>query len=166
MKYFIDTKFIESGRIKPITLISIGIVAEDGRGLYAVSSEFNPDDASDWVKENVLTQLGTENRCTIELIADAVRGFCNPTLHGKPEFWGYYADYDWVVFCQMFGRMIDLPKGFPMYCHDIKQLADSLGNPQLPEQGKGEHNAIADANWNKVAYEFLIDLKTDSEDEE
>lgn len=40
------------------------------------------------------------------------------------EFYGYYCDYDWVVFCWLFGKMIDLPKGFPMYCKDLKQLQD------------------------------------------
>jgi hypothetical protein len=39
----------------------------------------------------------------------------------KPEFYAYYADYDWVVFCQLFGKMNDLPKGFPQYCKDLKQ---------------------------------------------
>lgn len=75
------------------------------------------------------------------------------------HFWGYYADYDWVVFCQLFGRMIDLPRGFPMYCRDIKQLCDDLGNPPLPKQEKGEHNALEDARWNKMVYQKLIDFK-------
>ena len=73
----------------------------------------------------------------------------------KPEFWGYFADYDWVAFCQIFGTMMDLPKGWPMYCRDIKQLADSLGNPELPTQSSTEHNALNDARWNKQAWEFL-----------
>lgn len=72
----------------------------------------------------------------------------------KPEFWAYYADYDWVVFCQLFGTMMDLPKGFPMYCRDIKQECDRLGNPELPPQSD-EHSAIADARWDKEAWEFL-----------
>jgi hypothetical protein len=42
-----------------------------------------------------------------------------------------------------------------MYTRDIKQLCDDLGNPKLPEQGEGEHNALYDARWNKLAYEFL-----------
>jgi len=40
------------------------------------------------------------------------------------EFYGYYSDYDWVLFCSLFGRMTDLPKGFPMYCRDLKQMLD------------------------------------------
>jgi hypothetical protein len=45
-----------------------------------------------------------------------------------PEFYAYYADYDWVLFCSLFGRMIDLPKGFPMYCIDLKQELDRKVN--------------------------------------
>lgn len=40
------------------------------------------------------------------------------------QFYGYYSDYDWVVFCWLFGKMIDLPKGFPKYCIDLKQELD------------------------------------------
>ena len=55
MRYFIDTEFIEDG--KTIDLISIGIVAEDGREYYAQSVEFDHRKASEWVKENVLLHL-------------------------------------------------------------------------------------------------------------
>ncbi len=44
------------------------------------------------------------------------------------QFYGYYSDYDWVVFCWLFGRMIDLPMGFPMYCIDLKQTLDEKVN--------------------------------------
>ena len=86
-------------------------------------------------------------------------GWKDAPMDSKPEFWAYYADYDWVVFCQLFGTMMDLPAGFPMYCRDIKQECDRLGNPALPEQGKGEHNALANARWNKLAWEFLRDYE-------
>lgn len=88
-------------------------------------------------------------------MAQEVRTFCDPLKYDKPEFWGYYADYDWVVMCQLHGTMMDLPKEWPMYCCDIKQWCDQLGNPQLPEQGKDEHNALADAHWNKLAFDLL-----------
>lgn len=158
MKYFIDTEFIESGPTMPIQLISIGIVCEDGREFYCVSSEFNPDDASNWVHDNVLSKLSEDDKLLslplyqigLSIIEFVMR--CEPD---KPEFWGYYADYDWVIFCQIFGTMMNLPKGFPMYCRDIKQLCDEMGNPKLPEQVQEEHNALADARWNKIAWEFL-----------
>lgn len=43
----------------------------------------------------------------------------------KPQFYGYYADYDWVLFCSLFGTMMDLPRGFPKYCIDLKQEFDN-----------------------------------------
>lgn len=81
----------------------------------------------------------------------------------NPEFYGYYADYDWVVFCWLFGRMIDLPRGFPMYCKDLKQMMDDKGlnekwkNLTCPDP-EGEHNALIDAKWNKKLYNKIIQL--------
>jgi len=169
MRYWLDTEFIETGRAQLIDLLSIGIVAEDGREFYAENALADLSRANAWVKEHVLPQLvhrGHGNHVswtdfpscpnsTPSAIASAVVLFCDPEAYGKPEFWGYYADYDWVVLCQLFGTMVDLPKRWPMYCRDIKQWADQLGNPQLPEQGKGEHHALADAKWNRQAWEFL-----------
>jgi len=88
------------------------------------------------------------------------------------EVYAYYADYDWVVFCSIFGRMIDLPSGMPMYCRDLKQTYDeknlwwttevnrSKNVPNLkdasdyPKQDK-EHNALDDAKWNKKLHDFI-----------
>lgn len=170
-KYFFDTEFIEDGRT--IDLISIGIVAEDGREFYCINLDCDYSLASDWVKDNVIIHLPERNRQNIASDSEDLFGkyashkriglevleFCLPEKHGKPEFWAYYADYDWVVFCQLFGTMMDLPKGFPMYCRDVKQECDRIGNPKLPSQGKGEHNAIADARWTRDAWRFLQDFQ-------
>lgn len=157
MKYFFDTEFIEDG--KTIDLISIGIVADDGREYYAINCECDWSKASDWVRKNVLDTLNADPQPQYTVkrkdIAREVLAFCDSKEYGRPEFWGYYADYDWVVFCQLWGTMMNLPKEFPKYCRDIKQLCDSLGNPKLPEQGKGEHHALADARWNRSAWEYL-----------
>lgn len=55
MRYFYDTEFIEDGTV--IDLVSIGVVAEDGREFYAVSTEFDERQAGDWVRRNVLPLL-------------------------------------------------------------------------------------------------------------
>ena len=155
MKFFLDEEFIEDGRT--IDLVSIGVVCENGQEFYAQSSEFDASKASDWVKENVLAHLEPGGYSREVLKTRLLRFVQEQTPEGdKPEFWGYYADYDWVCLCQLFGTMMDLPKGWPMYCRDIKQFCDSLGNPKLPDQGKDEHHALADARRNKRAWEFLI----------
>lgn len=158
-RIWFDTEFIEDGRT--IDLVSIGLVRDDGATYYAISSEFDATKANDWVRDNVLSLLESEvSRQDRATIAAQVREFAGD----KPEFWAYYADYDWVVLCQLYGTMMDLPDGWPMYCRDIKQWCDQLGNPALPEQGKGEHNALADAMWNQRAYEFLTAHITRSDD--
>lgn len=171
MRYFYDTEFIEDG--KTIDMISIGIVDETGRSYYAISTEFNAKKASKWVKDNVLAHLPPRHvnlsdvsvspRLKEESLAWKSRlQIRNELLHfinqdfGLPEFWAYYADYDHVALCQLFGTMMDLPHGWPMYTRDIKQLCDSLGNPELPKQDEAEHHALADARWNKKAFDFLM----------
>jgi hypothetical protein len=156
MKYFLDTEFIEDGPHKAIDLISIGMVADDGREYYAISSEFNAADANEWVQANVINKLESDAQIpgkSLAQIAEDIRQFVGQDK--DPQFWAYYADYDWVVFCQLFGAMIDLPEGWPMFCLDIKQYCVSIGNPELPKQEKDEHNALADARWNRMAWEFL-----------
>ena len=175
-KYFLDTEFIE--RPGSIQLISIGIVDEHGSTFYAENTSFDEREADDWVRENVLSKLrwwGNPN---------GNKGFCNASVHNagtkfsrhevfgtislirdtllyylgddpSPEFWGYFAEYDWVIFRSIFGKMIDLPKGFPMYCRDLKQALDESGKDKIPDP-EGEHNALVDAIWNKALYEHLM----------
>jgi len=151
MKIWFDTEFIEDG--KTIDLISIGMVREDGETLYLESNECNFSKASTWVRDNVLIHLeGGFKRCFDRYtIGERIRTFVGE----KPEFWAYYADYDWVVLCQLYGTMMDLPKGWPMYCRDVKQLCDIVGSPPLPEQSSTEHHALSDAKWTREAWQFL-----------
>jgi hypothetical protein len=166
--FFLDTEFVE--RPSTIELISVGIVCENGKEFYGINGEADLSGASDWVQKNVLqpmpeyNPIGNQFRRTNGVykrysLANEIHDFvCMQTagLEWSPEFWGYYADYDWVVFCWLFGPMIRLPKGYPMYCRDIKQLCDLYGNPKLPKEPDAEHNALADARWNMQAFNFLV----------
>lgn len=155
MKYFLDCEFHEQGPTKPIELISLALVPDSPRSpLYVVNSDYAWSTSSDWLKANVQPHLYAGGPAIMPFanIGATILGYIGAE---KPEFWGYYADYDWVVLCQCFGAMIDLPKGWPMFCMDIKQLAVEKGNPRLPEQKDIEHNALADAAWNREAYRFL-----------
>ncbi len=173
MKYFFDTEFNES--FKTLDLISIGIVSEDNRTFYAetpinnISDNFNP-----FVKKNILPLLKYYKTRTkipyynndpknIEIYADEffIKNKLLEFIDKSPEFWAYYADYDWVIFCWIFGKMIDLPKHFPMFCNDVKQLAEELDNPKIKEPD-GEHNSLIDAQWCKKYYEYLINIKSKS----
>ena len=85
MKFYLDTEFIESGPHRPIELISIAIVSEDGREFYAENRECPRNTASDWVQKNVFPHL-TGPCLTLAAIAEAVKVFVGTD---EPEFWGY-----------------------------------------------------------------------------
>lgn len=160
MKIFLDTEFWEDGPGRPLQLISLGMHAQDGTELYVVNTDFDWGKCNNaWLHKNVRPGVGKGTptflaHANIDLVVlDWIKRLCPER---KPEFWGYYSDYDWVLFCQIFGAMVDLPNIFPKYCMDIKQLAVMLGNPTLPEQAEGEHNALYDARWNRKAWEFLM----------
>jgi hypothetical protein len=150
MKVWFDTEFIEDG--ETIDLISIGLVREDGAKLYLESAECDLSRASGWVKENVIPHLvGGLCRKSRADMQRAIVDFCG----GSPEFWAYYADYDWVALCQLFGTMMDLPTGWPMFCLDLKQLCFLQGDPRLPSQPSTAHHALSDAVWVRDSYVWL-----------
>ncbi len=113
MKYFIDSEFVDDGRT--IDLISIGIVAEDGRELYLQSCEFDPRYASEWVNANVITHLAICPHCTQpelsryanhipEMIRSQILSLSGHEIHGQCTFEritpemrtiGAYADCFW-----------------------------------------------------------------------
>ncbi len=156
-RYFLDTEFMEDG--KTIDLISIGLVCEDGREYYAINQEAKLHKANPWVRQNVLPQLpkhGDPMWKSKATIAAEVLLFLTPLHKYQPELWAYYADYDWVVFCQLYGRMIDLPSKLPMYCMDLKQHSVMLGSPTHPTQPADKaHDALEDARWNASLFKFL-----------
>lgn len=177
MRYFFDTEFHEDGF--SIDFISIGIVAEDGREFYAVSSEFDTRRVAknDWLMANVMSSIkhdcfivsdwdGTPFVRDIFVTDPAVRtrhdiaqdivDFIGADNHA--ELWAWYSAYDHVCLAQLFGIMLDLPSKVPMYTNDIKTLCDLAGKPLLPQQPSGHHNALDDARFNVVRYDYLMEL--------
>ena len=155
MKIWFDCEFAEHGVV--ILPISIGMVREDNQTLYIESIDFDTTLANKWVRQHVIPKLYAPQvpLLTDELAAEKIKEFAGK----NPEFWAYYGAYDWVMLCQLYGPMIDLPEGWPMYCRDVKQLCDDLGNPRLPKQTTPKHHALNDALWTREIWEDLMDLK-------
>ncbi len=152
MRYYLDTEFNE--RPGHLAMISIGLACEDGREFYAVSSEFKEDDCNEWVCANVLPRLKGDRRQATAEIRAGLLAFIGDD---RPEVWGYFADYDWVLFCWIFGAMVDLPRGFPMFCLDIRQAMHERGvtKAMMPPKPPGAHNALDDARWHRQIHEAL-----------
>jgi hypothetical protein len=176
-----DCEFLEDGCT--IDLISIGLVADDGREYYAVNSDADWDRIRkhDWLMRNVVPQLPVSGRKSLDaylanhpnryprpsvelvgpdlgstlvkprwVIANEVREFIvgtHPDEVPYVELWADYAAYDHVALCQLWGTMMQLPEGIPMWTHDLRQEIERLGVakevPSLPDAR--EHNALDDA---------------------
>jgi len=155
MNHFIDCEFNEDGRT--IDLISIAIVAEDGREYQAVSKEFDWDKAcaNEWLRINVIRHLPTDHflwKPRNQIAAEIVE------FVGKsPEFWGDYASYDWVALCQLYGRMIDLPDTWPMFINDVQQLKRMVGHEDKLPDAENEHDALSDARNVRDRHNLLIE---------
>lgn len=174
MRIFYDTEFIDDGRT--IDLISIGLVAEDGRELYLISRDFDLRalQRHQWLMDNVAPSLplkawedgGPWDRehpdfryvTPRAFIAAEVASFIQSTP--DPQLWAYYAAYDHVALAQLFGPMSNLPSGVPMQTDDLVTEAKRLGltPADLPPQPNGLHNALADARHNLVRAQFMDDL--------
>lgn len=172
MRYWYDCEFLEDGRT--IELISIGIVAEDGREYYAVNANMPQERIRkhDWIVENVWPHLphpaGSSERPEFRKldmastlvrekrqIANEVREFllaCDP---GAVELWGYCSAYDHVLLAQLFGPMANMPTGLPWWTNDVQQLMYEHDIDGFkPVVNEREHHALADARWTKALWEW------------
>ena len=172
-----DLEFLEDGRT--IELISIGMVCEDGREYYAVNRDMpvRRIRKHTWLMDNVVPHLPkghgdqrihmpkrwlfhyadhrVKHRATIASeVAEFIRA-AGPDV----QLWANYGAYDHVCLAQLWGPMIDLPEGVPMFTNDIQQERARLGIgwDELPKQESGEHNALADARHNQTVRRWLAE---------
>lgn len=179
MRFFYDTEFLEDG--KTIDLISIGIVAEDGSDYYAVAKEITTGrlhrrlKRHEWLMANVVPSLPKpygdwNNHMPTRWLFDYGSHYVKPRAQiayevaafllelGEPvELWADYGAYDHVALCQLFGPMMALPDGIPMWTNDLRQEVQRLcvDPDSLPVQAAGHHNALADARHLKVMYDHV-----------
>ncbi|UPZ27607.1 3'-5' exoribonuclease [Streptomyces sp. LRE541] len=181
-----DLEFLEDGRT--IELISIGMVRDDGAEYYGVSRRLTARTWSGWklrrrirkhtwLMQNVVTSLPRahgdfrnhmpkswlfnyldpavkrQKRIAAE-VAEFIKA-AGPDV----QLWANYGAYDHVALAQLWGPMIALPDGVPMFTHDIQQERTRLGLSwdDLPKQESGEHNALADARHNQTVRRWLAE---------
>ncbi len=155
VRYFYDCEFIEDGTT--IELVSIGVVAEDGREFYAVSTEFDPGRAGPWVRANVLDKLPSpadkawrsRRQIRDDLLAFLTAG------PGEVELWAWVGAYDHVVLCQLWGAMPGLPRELPRFTRELRQHWEVAGSPELPATSRDAHSALVDARQNLLRWKAI-----------
>lgn len=151
MRYWLDTEFDERDGL--IHLISIALVAEDGREYYAVNADYRQDLASPWLRENVLPALVGQASLPRAQIRSAVLSFLDPA---PSEIWAYFGEYDWIVLRQLIGHMTDWPATWPLSHMNLAQWRDQSGLTLPPQDPVGLHHALYDARWCRDAWRHLV----------
>lgn len=182
MNLYFDTEF--TGLHKDTTLISIGIVSEDGRKFYAESANYNENQCNGWIKENVLNNLFLNNdnigvdykERSVQVKGSEVTIFKYLqdwlAQFDEVQFVSDVCHYDFVLLIDLFGTAFDLPGNVCAACHDINQdiaryysISERAAFDKSREEIVSElcgheiegrkHNALYDAEVIRVIYQEI-----------
>ena len=136
MRLYFDTEF--TGLHQGTTLISLGIISEDGRTFYAEFTDYDKAQVTPWIQENVIQNLSFKDLQLLEQHADVDYKNRSVGLWGREYFvranlseWLKQFDsvqfvsdvchYDFVLLAELFGGALTLPENVSAACHDINQ---------------------------------------------
>ena len=132
MKIFFDTEF--TGLHKNTTLISIGLVDENGRTFYAEFLDYNESVCDEWIKNNVIQHLkyshvednwNNKDPERFECVGYTyyIRKWLDAWLsrYEEVELISDVCHYDMVLFIDIFGTAFTIPDNVNPSCHDINQ---------------------------------------------
>lgn len=172
MKIFFDTEF--TGLHKNTTLISIGLIDENGRTFYAEFSDYDESQCDEWIKENVISHL------TLGKYEHYSFYMNNTTVYGKKEFvktklleWLLHYDevqlvsdvchYDMVLFIDIFGGAFDIPVNVNPACHDINQdianrydLSETWAFDKSREEILKENGITIEGDKHNALYDAIV----------
>lgn len=176
MKVFFDTEF--TGLHKDTTLISIGLVADDGNTFYAEFADYDKSQLNDWLQENVIKNTLFLNGKSIAESCTKLKNYqhigATNTIradlkdwlaqYDSVEMWSDCLAYDWVLFCQIFGGAFQVPKNVYYIPFDICTLFKMKGiDPDISREeyaemqdGAQKHNALWDAKVIRACYYKLL----------
>lgn len=177
MRIFFDTEF--TGLHKDTTLISIGMVSEDGKEFYAELTDYDTSQVDEWIQNNVVNNLYLDcgenkdksyNKCYIKETKIYVECELREWISQfkDVEIWSDCLSYDWVLFCDIFGHAFNIPKNIYYIPFDIctlfklKGIDPDIGREEFLEltipKNSVKHNALWDAIVIQACYEKLIRL--------
>jgi hypothetical protein len=155
MRIFVDTEFTD---FIDCDLISVGLVAENGREFYGERSDFDVRSCSEFVRAAVLPQLGQypgrvfeRDALVIELRAWLAQFAPEQTLTLSFDYGA-----DWELLVDLVG---ELPSNF--LAEQINACLDPERSEKYYRAHGGRHHALSDARANRYA---MRDSHTESHD--
>lgn len=178
VKIFFDTEF--TGLHQNTTLISIGLISEDGKEFYAEFTDYDKSQVNDWIRDNVIQNLICEDDTGIlgslsnPYIVRGDTQFVSQELSKwlanfeSVEMWSDCLAYDWVLFNQLWGHAFNIPGNVYYIPFDLSTMLRLYGidadiNREqfsgLQEDDTLKHNAAWDAKVIKACYEKLVNIR-------
>jgi hypothetical protein len=163
-----------SGLHQNTTIISLGIVSDCGKTLYAEYEDFDESQCDDWIKQNVIKNLylkkGDNNydmqTCRVKNTKEEIQSVLQIWLEqfDEIEIWSDCLAYDWVLFCQIFGGAFSIPKNIYYMPFDLVTAFKIKGvDPDINREeysglkdGAIKHNALWDALVIQACYDKLM----------
>ncbi len=155
VKLFFDTEF--TGLHKDTTLVSIGIVSEDGKKFYAEFTDFDwePVLKDKWLLDNVVNKLHYRKRGSEKTYMPDYHIGTKASISEMLENWLKQFDevqfvsdvchYDFVLLIDLFGGAFDLPKNVSSACHDINQdIAKHYGISEREAFDKNREDIVSE----------------------
>lgn len=165
MRVYFDTEF--TGLHMSTTLISIGLISEDGRTFYAELNDYAEHQVDEWIQENVIAKLRFKSDYgstpELDLEHHAMKSTTQRVAFDlalwleqwdRVEMWSDCLAYDWVLVCHLFGGAMKLPPNVYYIPVDIStiMLLKGVDPDVIREEFAGmtdakasKHNALWDA---------------------
>lgn len=183
MKVFFDTEF--TGLHKNTTLISIGLVSEDGKMFYAEFTDYDKTQVDEWIQKNVIDNLWankiiqyghTNHQKDLEIAVGDTKLIRIVLTNWLSQFetveWiSDVCHYDFVLLIDLLcGHALNMPYSkWNSACHDINQdIAEYYDINEIEAFDKSrediikgleidgiKHNSLYDAKVIKDIYEFV-----------
>lgn len=169
-------------------LVSIALTDDQGVDYYAVNRgcDWHSLVWNDWMRANVVPSLPLRfplsreenpgvwlwddehpDRAGLKTpgrIRDDIAAYFTDTDADTTHLWAYYGGQD---ICRLHSLWDNdwtaMPDQIPRWFNELETLRWQAGNPVLPEQGNGAHNALEDARHNRTIHQFLTSLTTPKE---
>lgn len=162
MKIFFDTEF--TGLHQKTTLLSIGLVDENGRTFYRELDDYDIDQVDQWIHDNVIANFTETRKVTLHGLQQELTEWLK--TYDNVEMWSDCLAYDWVLFNNIWGGAFDIPKNVYYIPFDIctmmklKGVDPDINREKFAGVEGNKHNALHDAKVIKACYEKLAKTKS------
>lgn len=175
MRIFFDSEFTQLRQDS--TLISIGLVADNGKEFYAELNDFNPILVNAWIYDNVIEKLKFRDKDELFTKLGSVTFMKGNTRQvreelqawlqqfDRVELWSDVHHYDVVLLFNLLGTTaFDIPQNIYYIPFDIASVFKAYGlDPDIEREAfidkpiEGEkHNSLYDSKVIQACYDKLM----------